>query len=135
MEEIETPTNAYVDSFFEEIVESEDKVAMGSCADCSRFNSDSESDGNPTDEDGDSSTSESSVESEGSDTDDQKAIDSPGGWPDDTPYPDKTFSPQEESCMAVLSLVLRHCITTEAAKYFIDLLKVIYPHNETFAVS
>ena len=33
--------------------------------------------------------------------------------------------------MAILSLIARHCITTEAAKDVIDLLKVLCPENDT----
>lgn len=33
--------------------------------------------------------------------------------------------------MAILSLIARHCITAEAAKDIIDLLKVLSPQNET----
>ena len=42
-----------------------------------------------------------------------------------------TFSAQETACMAILALISRHCITTEAAKDIIDLVKVLSPENET----
>ena len=42
-----------------------------------------------------------------------------------------TFSAQETACMAILALISRHCITTEAAKDIIDLVKVLCPENET----
>ena len=44
---------------------------------------------------------------------------------------EKTFSAQETACMAILALISRHCVTTEAAKDIIDLLKVLCPENET----
>ena len=42
------------------------------------------------------------------------------------------FSDQEKACMAILSYVSRHCITSEAAKDMIDLIKTACPENETF---
>ena len=43
-----------------------------------------------------------------------------------------SFSDQEKACMAILSYVSRHCITSEAAKDMIDLIKTACPENETF---
>ena len=43
-----------------------------------------------------------------------------------------SFSDQEKSCMAILSYVSRHCITSEAAKDMIDLIQTACPENETF---
>lgn len=43
----------------------------------------------------------------------------------------KTYTAQENACMAILSLISRHCITTEAAKDIIALLKILCPENDT----
>lgn len=43
-----------------------------------------------------------------------------------------SFSDQEKACMAILSYVSRHCITSEPAKDMIDLIKTACPENETF---
>lgn len=42
----------------------------------------------------------------------------------------KTYTAQENACMAILSLISRHCITTEAAKDIIALLKILCPEND-----
>lgn len=66
-----------------------------------------------------------------SDINDQGSVDLAD---DEGPFNDsslqKSFSAQEEACMAILSLVARHCITTEAAKDIIDLFKLLCPGNE-----
>ena len=76
---------------------------------------DSESDDNVS-----LSFSESSEEIEDSDSDDQESLHS-GDENDSSPQ--KTFSAQECACMAILSLISRHCITTEAAKDIMASLK------------
>ncbi|KAJ7375117.1 hypothetical protein OS493_001855, partial [Desmophyllum pertusum] len=118
-EEMETTADAYA----EEIVVCEDKVE-------SYRQSESESDGNTSDDDANSSTSESSVEYDDSDTDDQESLDSPYEIQCDT-FPEKTYSALDKASMAILSLISRHCITNEAAKDIIDLVKVLCPDNET----
>lgn len=45
--------------------------------------------------------------------------------------PQKTYTAQENACMAILSLISRHRITTEAAKDIIALLKILCPENDT----
>ena len=45
--------------------------------------------------------------------------------------PGKYFSAQQNACMAILALASRHCLTIETAKYIIQLLKVIFPEDET----
>ena len=42
------------------------------------------------------------------------------------------FTDQGKACMAVLAYVSRHCITNEAAKDLIDLIKVTCPESEIF---
>lgn len=42
------------------------------------------------------------------------------------------FTDREKACMAVLAYVSRHCITNEAAKDLIDLVKVTCPESATF---
>ena len=44
----------------------------------------------------------------------------------------RLFSDHEKVCMAVLAYVSRHCITSEAAKDLMDLVKVICPESATF---
>lgn len=97
---------------------------------CGSGDSDSECGEISSDSDSDSVTSGFFLESGDSDTDCQDSIDSPDDEaPNDIP-PRKSFSAQEEACMSILSLIARHCITTEAAKDIIDLLKLLCPANE-----
>ena len=42
----------------------------------------------------------------------------------------ESFPVQESACMAILTLIARHCITAEAAKDIIDLLKILSPEND-----
>ena len=84
---------------------------------------DSESDDNVS-----LSFSDSSEEIEDSESDDQESLHS-GDENDSSPR--KTFSAQECACMAILSLISRHCITTEAAKDIMDLMKVLCPGDDT----
>lgn len=44
----------------------------------------------------------------------------------------RLFSDHENACMAVLAYVSRHCLTTEAAKDLLDLVKVTCPESPTF---
>ena len=44
----------------------------------------------------------------------------------------RLFTDHEKACMAVLAYVSRHCITNEAAKDLIDLVKVTCPESSTF---
>ena len=81
------------------------------------------------DDDSDSATSESLSESEHSDTDDQETADQCDETPNSSSK-GKTLA-QEKACMAILALTARHCITTEAAKDIIGLLKVLCPDDET----
>ena len=65
-----------------------------------------------------------------SDIDDQESVDlAEDKGPNDNSL-QKSFSAQEEACMAILSSIARHCITTEAAKDIIDLFKLLCPGNE-----
>lgn len=82
------------------------------------------------DDDSDSATSASLSESEHSDTDDQETADQCDETPNSSSK-GKTFSAQEKACMAILALTARHCITSEATKDIIGLLKVLCPDDET----
>lgn len=65
-----------------------------------------------------------------SDIDDHESVDlAEDKGPNDNSL-QKSFSAQEEACMAILSSIARHCITTEAAKDIIDLFKLLCPGNE-----
>jgi len=44
----------------------------------------------------------------------------------------RLFTDQEKACQAVLAYVSRHCMTNEAAKDLIDLVKVTCPESVTF---
>lgn len=48
------------------------------------------------------------------------------------PLDTRFFTDHEKACMAVLAYVSRHCITNEAAKDLIDLVKVTCPESTTF---
>lgn len=77
-----------------------------------------------------SSTSEASLESDSSSEEDSD--DSADSIENETTLElEKTFSAQTMACMSVLALISRHCITTEAAKDIIDLVKVLCPENDT----
>ena len=77
-----------------------------------------------------SSTSEASLESDSSSEEDSD--DSADSIQNETTLElEKTFSAQTMACMSVLALISRHCITTEAAKDIIDLVKVLCPENDT----
>ena len=138
LHEIETTTNEFAESQtsledVQSIIDNEaetqpsDETAM--CA-----SRDSESDcSDSTESDFDSQAFDSFLESGDSDSDinDQESVDlSDDEGPNDSTL-QKSFSAQEEACMAILSLIARHCITTEAAKDVIDLLKLLCPGNES----
>lgn len=72
------------------------------------------------------------LSSEDSDNDDPESLDSTNETANDSSQgtPRRTQKAKEEVCMAILSLIARHCITTEAAKDVIDLLRVLCPEND-----
>ena len=73
-----------------------------------------------------SSAGESDVDSEGESTSsDESEV------PETAPEINR-FSDQENICMAVLSFVIRHRVTAEAAKDLIDLVKVTCPERLSF---
>ena len=88
------------------------------------FSADSDSDN-----DAEVSSSDSSEEIDDSDTN-SDSLDSPDESESNVSK-GKTFSAQENACMAILALISRHCMTTEAAKDILDLLKLICPENVT----
>ena len=92
--------------------------------------SDSECGEIPSVSDSDSVASGFFSESGDSDTDCQDSLDSPDDESRNDCPQRKSFSAQGEACMSILSLIARHCITTEAAKDIIDLLKLLCPANE-----
>ena len=66
------------------------------------------------------SGSETSEEVEDSDVNEDSASED-----ENDSSPQKTYTAQENACMAILFLISRHCITTEAAKDIIALLKIL----------
>lgn len=119
----------YADEIFEEIgspvSEENTEARIAGIDDKAGLSTDSESDN-----DVDFSSSESSDEIEDSDTDDQQSPDLADESQTDSSQ-EKTFPAQQYASMAILSLIARHCMTTEAAKDIIDLLKVLCPENDT----
>ena len=92
------------------------------CSDSTEISSDNDFDSQAFDSFSDSGDS-------GSDINDQESVDlADDKGPNDSSL-QKSFSAQEEACMAILLLIARHCITTEAAKD-IDLFKLLCPGNE-----
>lgn len=85
------------------------------------FSTDSESDSNSN-----FSGSKMSEEVEDSDVNEDSASEN-----ENHGSPQKTYAAQENACMAILSLISRHRITTEAAKDIIALLKILCPENDT----
>ena len=100
------------------------EMPIGVIHDNSDFSADSDSD-----TDVEVSSSDSSEEIDDSDTDDH-SLDSPDESESNVSK-EETFSVQENACMAILALISRHCMTTEAAKDILDLLKLICPENVT----
>ena len=100
------------------------EIAIDVMHDNSDFSTDSDSDN-----DAEVSSSDSSEEIDDSDTD-SDSLDSPDESESNVSK-GKTFSAQENACMAILALISRHCMTTEAAKDILDLLKLICPENVT----
>jgi len=79
-----------------------------------------------------SSVSEVSMEDSDSSTDTETSDTADDTETDNSPeIVEKTFSAQQTACMAILALISRHCITTEAAKDIIDLVRILCPENET----
>lgn len=72
------------------------------------------------------SGSETSEEVEDSDVNEDSASED-----ENDSSPQKTYTAQENACMAILSLISRHRITTEAAKDIIALMKILCPENDT----
>ena len=94
------------------------------CSDSTEISSDNDFDSQAFDSFSDSGDSDSDINDQGS----VDLADDEGACNDSSLQ--KSFSAQEEACMAILSLIARHCITTEAAKDIIDLFKLLCPENE-----
>ena len=94
------------------------------CSDSTEISSDNDFDSKAFDSFSDSGDS-------GSDINDQESFDLAYDEDPNDSSLQKSFSAQEEACMAILSLIARHCITTEAAKDIIDLFKMLCPGNES----
>lgn len=115
----------FTEAFYEielPVPEETTEIPIGIIHDNSDMSADSDSDS-----DVEVSSSDSSEELDDSDADDH-SLDSPDESESNVSK-EKTFSAQENACMAILALISRHCMTAEAAKDILDLLKLICPEN------